>query len=138
MTEEEKKLKSFTRRNLKTLPEHLWLKWKESYFKQLDTFASDEVFGKPVRPPPDAIVMLPQWANIMKADGTRKTRLCCNGSPKMALKLHAMANTYSSCIEQPCMRLFFAITSALGFYLRSSDCTNAFQMCHGSPVSRLN
>ena len=126
-TEEEKSLKSFTRRNLMSLPPDQWATWKAAYKKQLDVFDSDGVFGEPIKPPPGAIIMRPQWANVIKADGTRKSRCCCDGSKRQAPQLHNIASTYSSCIEQPCMRLYFALSSALGYFIRASDTTNAFQ-----------
>jgi len=60
MSDEEKALKSFTHRNLKTLPEDQWARWKAGYYKQLDSHEKDEVFGKPVLLPPGAIIMRPQ------------------------------------------------------------------------------
>jgi hypothetical protein len=126
MTMEERKLSSFTRRNLKTLPPEQWNFWREAYFTQLDSHCQDQVFGEPCKRPPGAIVLRSHWANIVKPGGKRKARLCADGSRRAAPTLRTLANTYSSCIEQPCMRLFFALASARGYYIRSADCTNAY------------
>jgi hypothetical protein len=36
------------------------------------------------------------------------------------------AQTYASCIDQPCMGLFFALSAAMGFVVMGADCTNAY------------
>lgn len=62
----------------------------------------------------------------MKPNGTRKARNCCDGSAKAAPQLRAAAQTYASCVEQPCMRIFFALSASLGMTVYSADATNAY------------
>ncbi|KAI2500319.1 hypothetical protein MHU86_14199 [Fragilaria crotonensis] len=45
--------------------------------------------------------------------------------PRAAPQLK-LANTYSSCIEQPCMRLFFALCAHEGYVSLKVDATNAY------------
>ena len=87
--------------------------------------AKQEMYGPPVSAPKDAIVLRQHWNYAIKGDGTRKARNCCDGSPRAAPQLK-LANTYSSCIEQPCMRLFFALCSHEGFTCIKVDATNAY------------
>ena len=119
----EQALGSFTRRKLKSLPN--WPDWKLSEFKQLDSMAKQEMYGLPCLPPRDAIILRQHWNYSLKADGTRKARNCCDGSPQSAPQLR-LANTYSSCIEQPCMRMFFALCAHEGFIALKVDATNAY------------
>ena len=122
-TSAEQSLGSFTRRKLRRLPN--WADWQAAEFKQLDSMAKQEMYGPPVSAPKDAIVLRQHWNYAIKGDGTRKARNCCDGSPRAAPQLK-LANTYSSCIEQPCMRLFFALCSHEGFTCIKVDATNAY------------
>ena len=119
----EQAIGSFTRRKLKGLPN--WNEWQGAEFKQLDSMAKQEMYGEPCLPPKDAIILRQHWSYSLKADGTRKARNCCDGSPRSAPQLK-LANTYSSCIEQPCMRLFFALCTHEGFIALKVDATNAY------------
>ena len=87
--------------------------------------AKQEMYGAPVPAPSDAIVLRQHWTYVIKGDGTRKARNCCDGSPRAAPQLK-LANTYSSCIEQPCMRLFLALCAHEGFISLKVDATNAY------------
>jgi hypothetical protein len=102
-TANEQALGSFTRRKIKGLPN--WNDWQASEFKQLDSMAKQEMSGSPQLPPKDAIILRQHWNYSLKSDRTGKARNCCNGSPRAAPQLK-LANTYSSCIEQPCMQNF--------------------------------
>jgi hypothetical protein len=116
-------LGSFTRRKLKRLDN--WNDWLKAESKQLDSMAKQAMYGKPVHPPPGAIILRRHWNYSIKSDGTRKARNCCDGSPRAAPELK-LANTYSSCIEQPCMRLFFALCTHEGYICVKVDATNAY------------
>ncbi len=63
----------------------------------------------------------------MKTDGTHNTCACIDGSKHAAPWLHLFAQTYASCIEQPCMHLFFALAAVNGLIIIIADTTNAFQ-----------
>ncbi|KAI2497911.1 retrotransposon [Fragilaria crotonensis] len=119
----EQALGSFTRRKLKGLSN--WNDWQQTEFKQLDAMAKQEMYGTPCLPPKDAIILRQHWDYSYKADGTRKARNCCDGSPRAAPMLK-LANTYSSCIEQPCMRMFFALCAYEGYVALKVDATNAY------------
>ena len=54
--------------------------------------------GKPVARPENAIVLRPHWQYQIKRDGTRRSRNCCDGSPRSAPAMKGIASTYSSCV----------------------------------------
>ena len=53
----------------------------------------------------------------------------------MAPMLHAIASTYSSCVEQPVQCMFFALVAQLGYKVFGGDATDAF--AHSPPPDRL-
>jgi hypothetical protein len=122
-TAAEQSLGSFTRRKLKRLDN--WDDWLQAEAKQLDSMAKQEMYGSPVHPPAGAIILRQHWNYSIKSDGIRKARNCCDGSPRSAPELK-LANTYSSCIEQPCLRLFFALCAYEGYVCLKVDATNAY------------
>ena len=123
-TVEEQSLGKFTRRKLRQLP--TWPFWNDAECKQLDAMAKQGMYGDPIEAPAGAVVLRSHWTYSHKADGTRKARNCCDGSARAAPELHAAAQTYASCVEQPCMRLFFALSAALGLVVLSTDADNAY------------
>ena len=131
MTDEEEALGSFTRNKLKRLS--TWHEWQAGEFKQLDRFHALQMYGDPVPRPtdPNAIILRPHWQYKMKSDGKRRSRNCCDGSPRAAPVLHGIASTYSSCVEQPIQRLFFALSAHLGYGVYGGDATDAF--AHSPP-----
>jgi len=130
MTDEERKLKSFTRRRLQQLPN--WPLWDDAFDSQLDGHHKDKTFGLPVpRPVPKpgerSNVLRMHWMNVVKPGGKRKCRSCIDGSRRAAPWLREFAQTYASCISQPGMRTFFALSAATGKIITFADTTNAFQ-----------
>ena len=124
VTPEERALGTFTRRKLKTLP--TWSLWHLAEKKQLDQFERLGMYGKPCRPPKGAIILRSHWQYRVKTSGKRRSRQCCDGSARAAPRLHAMAETYASCIEQPVFRLFLALSASLNYLLFGGDAQDAF------------
>jgi len=126
----ERQLKSFTRGRLKTLPN--WSTWDAQFDAQLDAHHDAGTLNHPVPRPrsttdnPVHILRL-QWNNLVKDTGKRKCRACIDGSKRSAPGLRDLTTTYASCIETPCMRLFFALAAAEGLLVTFGDTTNAFQ-----------
>jgi hypothetical protein len=131
MTPEERALPRFTRRYLKTLPN--WDVWDLAFDAQLDAHLRDGAIGEPVPRsltnskggPPNILRF--QWSNCVKTDGRRKTRACLDGSKRAAPWLRDSANTYASCIEHQCMKLFFALAAYLCMIVTYGDVDNAYQ-----------
>jgi hypothetical protein len=131
MTPEERALPKLTRPRLKKLPN--WPVWDAAFDAQLDAHLRDGAIGDPVPRPktnsrggPPNILRI-HWSNCVKTDGRRKTRACINGSKRAAPWLREFAHTYASCIELPCMRLFFAICGRLCMIIVYGDTDNAYQ-----------
>jgi hypothetical protein len=129
ITPAEQALGNLTRRKLYKLD--TWPLWQAGEHKQLDHFAALGMYGKPVPKPPGAIVLRSHWQYSVKRDGTRRSRNCCDGSPRSAPTLHGVASTYSSCVEQPIQRLFFALSAQLGNKCYGGDAQDAY--AHSPP-----
>lgn len=121
-TDNEQAIGNFTQ--CKLIPLSNWKEWQANEFKQLDSMAEQEMYGMLGPSPPGAIVLRQHWNYSFKVDGMRKARNCYDGSPHAAPQLK-FANSYSSCIEQPCLRLFFALCAHKGFISLKVDATNA-------------
>ena len=52
--------------------------------------------------------------------------MCCNGSKKAVPQLHAVASTWSSCVELPVQRLFLGICADAGLTIYGGDATDAY------------
>ena len=130
MTDEEKKLSSFSRKNLMRLSN--WEEWRAADHKQLDSHFDAGTIGKAVPRPipapnkPSQVFRL-VWARLVKAIGVRKSRACLDGSKRAAPWLRQMVQTYASCIELPCLRLFLSICAQRGYYITYGDVENAYQ-----------
>lgn len=130
MTPEERELKSFTRKNLMKLPN--WEEWQAADDLQLDTHLKSGTIGHPVPRPvkdpdiPSQVYRL-HWARLVKSSGVRKSRACLDGSKRAAPWLRLLVQTYSSCVELPCLRLFIATAVNRGYYICFGDVENAYQ-----------
>jgi hypothetical protein len=131
-TDAEQAVGRFTRRKLKKLS--TWPEWEAGERKQLDQFHALKMYGPPVRRPPNSIVLRQHWQYQIKRDGTRRARNCCDGSPRAAPVLHSVAQTYSSCVEQPVQRMFFALSAELGYRVYGGDAKDAY--AHSPPPDR--
>ena len=131
----EQALGFFTRRKLKKLT--TWNEWQEGETKQLNQFYDLQMFGEPIAPPVDkrTILLQPHWQYHIKRCGTRRARLCCNGSKYAAPLLHELALTYSSCVEHPIQRLFFAIAASLNLKVYGGDAKDAFAHSPGPEMN---
>ncbi len=132
LTPEEKALGHFTRRKLKPLS--TWPIWLAGEWQQLDQFHAINMFGKPCKPPPNAIILRSHWRYGVKQDGTRRPRHCCDGSKKSAPLLHRLAKTYSNCVNQPIQRLFMALAAALCYLIFGGDARDAYAHSPGSLI----
>ena len=107
-----------------------WQDWLTAKQKQLDAHFEAGTLGKAVRMPTDPQacqqVFRGVWNRLVKANGVRKAWLCLDGSQRSAPWLCMLVCTYASCIEIPCLRLFFQIER--GYYVCFGDVDNAFQL----------
>ena len=131
MTDEERQLKSFSRKNLMKLSN--WEQWREADETQLNAHFDSGTIGKAVpRPSADTYgalfhILRLVWNRLIKPSGVRKSRACIDGSKRAAPWLRHLVQTHSSCIEFPCLRLFFAICASKGYIVGFGDVNNAYQ-----------
>ena len=127
---EEQALSKFTRRTLMTLP--TWNLWDAAMTRQLNQFHDLRMFGTPCQPPSNAIILRPQWAHKIKQDGTRRSRLCGDGSKRAVPQLYEDQDNSSSCLDQPICRLFFALAAARNLVVFGGDARDAYAHSPGS------
>jgi Reverse transcriptase (RNA-dependent DNA polymerase)/GAG-pre-integrase domain len=125
----ERALGTLTRKKLLNLAS--WPEWERAIDEQLDNMAKQNMYGPPCKPPPDSVVLRQHWTYLIKPDGRRKPRNCCDGSKRAAPQLQIAANTYSSCAEQPTTRMFWALAAAEGMTVHFCDATNAYENSPG-------
>jgi hypothetical protein len=99
MTAAECALPKLTRHRLKKLDN--WPKWDAAFDKQLADLVKH--YGHRPR------LLRFHWTNVIKNDGTRKSHTCIDGSKRAAPWLRDDVPTYASCIEQPAMKLLYAL-----------------------------
>jgi hypothetical protein len=136
ITQEEQALGFFTRGKLKRLS--IWSEWQEGEFRQLERMKDLYMFGAPVPPPRNTILLRMHWQNHIKRSSERRSRSCCDGSPQATPMLHQVASTYSSCVEQPVQRLFFALAAANDLKVLWWGCSRCFSSLSPSGDSDLH
>jgi hypothetical protein len=120
----ERALSHLTRRKLLQLS--TWPAWQDAIFEQLDNMAKQDMYGAAVVPPPDPIILRQHWTYIIKKDGRRKARQCCDGSKRAAPQLQNAERTFASCVAQPGFRTFTSLAATLGMLVWFLDATNAY------------
>ena len=88
-----------------------WNDSEDGERKQLNQFHDLQMFGEHMARPleDNAVILRSHWQYHVKRDGQRRARQCCDGSKRAAPILHALAKTYSSCVEHPIQRQFLAL-----------------------------
>ena len=87
------------------------------------------MFGKPILCPSaeeNAVILQSHWQYHIKREGLHQARQCCDGSKRAAPLLHALAKTYSSCVEHPIQRQFLALAAEQNFLLFIGNAKYAF------------
>jgi hypothetical protein len=120
----ERALGHLTRRKLMQLS--TWPLWQDAIFEQLDNMAKQDMYGTPVTPHPLAVILRQHWNYLIKKDGRRKARQCCDGSKRAAPQLQNAERTHASCVAQPGLRLFLSLAASLGMIVYFLDATNAY------------
>ena len=65
-------------------------------------------------------------AKSVKRDGQRRSRQCCDGSKRAAPRLHALAQTYSACVEKHVQRLFLSLAAKDNLIIYQGDASDAY------------
>ena len=118
-----KGMAQFTRKQLKQRDD--WKDWEKSEHKQLDLYQMQDMFGRPMRPPPGANILSLLWTYGIKADGTKKARCVCNGNPRRKGTV-TLAHTFAACLEQPGARSFWSSAAYFNMLVLGADASNAF------------
>ena len=124
ITPEERALPRFTRRTLQRIP--TWELWHENETDQIDQMHELGMFGDPCSLPPDGIALRFHWTYRIKTNGKRRSRVCCDGSPRAAPAVHSNTDTYASCLEHPIFRLFVALSATENLTIYGGDAKDAF------------
>jgi hypothetical protein len=100
----------------------------EAEFDMLDKNDSYGMYGTAVKRrnvPSTAKNVRPIWNYSQKGNGVHKARKCMDGKQlvRMGVKF---TNTYASCMEQHCLRLFMAIAAYMGHIIEDGDVVNAY------------
>jgi hypothetical protein len=113
----------FTRRQLKRRED--WKVWQQAEWKQLTSYNTQDMFGKPIKRPPKSTVLPFVWTYLFKDGITPKARGTCNGGKRYG-KAVTLAHTYASCVEQPGARIFWSLAALHGMTVLGADAGNAF------------
>jgi hypothetical protein len=113
----------FTRRQLKRRED--WKIWQQAEWKQLTSYNTQDMFGKPINRPLKSTVLPFVWTYLFKDGITPKARGTCNGGKRYG-KAVTLAHTYASCVEQPGARIFWSLSALHGMTVLGADAGNAF------------
>jgi hypothetical protein len=83
------------------------------------------MFGQPMPLPDGANALHMLWTYILKACGTRKSRMVCNGNPKHKGSV-TLGHIYANALDAASERLFWAIVTNEGMTAIGFDVSNAF------------
>ena len=102
-----------------------WNDWKKSEAKQLNQYEQQNMFGEPEPRPTKANILNLLWTYLIKMDGTKKSRCCCNGNPGRKGSI-TRSYTYAACVEQPAQRVYWGLVAINNFIAIGADASNAF------------
>jgi hypothetical protein len=114
----------FTRKQLMAQPD--FDEWLQAEFKQLDRHEADGMFGDPCPRPYFAVVLRSIWSYMLKWNGKRKARHCCDGRPLRDERFRRLESVYTACISQVGMKIFLATAALLNYIILDLDAVNAF------------
>jgi hypothetical protein len=102
-----------------------WPIFQQGQHKQLNQYWNQGMFSYPMPLPRNANALQMLWRFNIKADGTRKSRMVCNGSPRQKGTV-TIGHTYANALEAVSERLFWAIVASEGLIAIGADVSNAF------------
>ena len=102
-----------------------WPEFKKGIYKQLDQYWNQGMFSHPMPLPRNANALQMLWRFNIKACGTRKSRMVCNGSPRQKGTV-TLGHTYANALDAASERLFWALVASEGLIAIGADVSNAF------------
>jgi dUTP pyrophosphatase len=120
---EEELAQSFTKKQL--LKRDDWPDWQRGIYKQLNQYWNQGMFSTPMPLPINANALHMLWRYNLKACGTKKCRMVCNGSPGQKGTV-TLGHTYANALDAASERLFWAIVASENLIAIGADVSNAF------------
>ena len=102
-----------------------WPEWKQGIYKQLNQYWNQGMFSHPMPLPMNANALHMLWRYNLKACGTKKCRMVCNGSPRQKGTV-TLGHTYANALDAASERLFWAIVACENLIAVGADASNAF------------
>ena len=110
----------------KLLCQEDWSDWQDSEYLQLDQYDSQGMFGDRVAVEEDDAIFHLVWTYAIKSLDCRKKAWCvCDGSTRSG-SVQVLDKTYTNCVDQTSLQLFYAIAAAENLLLFGADVSNAF------------
>jgi len=114
---------SFTKKQLQKRDD--WLEWQAGIYKQLNMYWDQGMFSHPMPLPKNSNALQMLWRYNLKACGTKKCRMVCNGSPRQKGTV-TVGHTYANALDAASERLFWAIVASENLIAVGADVSNAF------------
>jgi hypothetical protein len=102
-----------------------WPEWNAAEHAQLNTHHAHHTFGKLMIRPKIYTALRPVWNYVMKWNGEKKARICCDGHLLSLRGMQLVHAIYNACVLQTGMKLFFALSALLAYYIYNLDAINA-------------
>jgi hypothetical protein len=114
-----------TRRGLQSQPG--WTAWLLAEAEQLNSYATQGMFGAPCFPPPGAAIFHWVWIYKFKPEDNnrKKARAVCDGSTRGG-QAHVAGHTFAPTPDMTDLRLFFALAALENKLVFGADVSNAF------------
>ena len=123
MPPEDELAQSFTKKQLMKRAD--WPEWQQGIHKQLNQYWDQGMFSNPMPLPQNANALHMLWRYNLKACGTKKCRMVCNGSPRQKGTV-TLGHTYANALDAASERLFWAIVANENLIAIGADVSNAF------------
>jgi hypothetical protein len=120
---EEEPAQSFTKKQLVKRDD--WAEWQQGIYKQLNMYWNQGMFSHPMPLPKNANALQMLWGYNLKACGTKKCRMVCNGSPCWKGTV-TIGHTYANALDAASEHLFWAIVANENLIALGADVSNAF------------
>ena len=114
---------SFTKKHLQKRDD--WAEWQKGIYKQLNMYWNQGMFSNPLPLPRNSNALQMLWRYNLKACGTKKCQMVCNGSPHQKGTV-TIEHTYANALDTASERLFWAIVASENLVAIGADVSNAF------------
>eukprot|EP00957_Ditylum_brightwellii_P171812 13079439-Ditylum_brightwellii.AAC.1 len=102
-----------------------WGEWLTAEKVQLDSMEDLNMYDVTTYGTKGIKILQPMWTYMVKHDGRKKARNCCNGSVLKGKGID-YAHIYSSCASQIGIKLFTTIAALCSYIIIGTNATNAY------------